>query len=204
MFHLPYVLGLFLLLSSGISIPIENEENVANEDTTTESGNETSQNLYVIKSVVYEIGILTDVDEDAEEGNETHEQVDLTFFDPGHNGSIIDLSNIPIPVQTNISGVSVTGILPANLGQINLNENGTATINGTSFPILPNQQIKVTHNISTINKDKSSSILSGLPKILGLGDVLSPSSNDKKIDDKNEDAISVEPLSDSDEEKEAR
>lgn len=133
-----------------------------------------------------------------------HEQVDLTFFDPGHNGSIIDLSNIPIPIQTNVSGVTVTGILPTNLGQINLNDNGTATINSTNFPILPNQQIRITHNISTIDKDKSSSILSGLPKILGLDEILNVTSNDQKINDTGEDGVTVEALSDSDDGKEAR
>lgn len=132
----------------------------------------------------------------------SHEQVDVSFFDPGHNGSVIDLSNIPVPIQTNISGITVTGILPADLGQINLNENGTATINGSTFPIFPNKQIKVTHNISTIDKDKSASILSGLPKILGLDELLKTKSNDTRED---EDGTSVEALTNSDDdEKEAR
>lgn len=45
MFHLPYILGIFLLLGSGLSVPVEDRENLENEETSTESGNETSQNL---------------------------------------------------------------------------------------------------------------------------------------------------------------
>lgn len=94
----------------------------------------------------------------------------MSFFDPGHNGSVFDLSNIPVPIQTNVSGVSVTGVVPANFGVLNLLENGT--LDATNFPILPNKQVKVTHNISTIDKTKGAVILSGLPNLLGLDTLL--------------------------------
>ncbi|KAJ8919860.1 hypothetical protein NQ315_006389 [Exocentrus adspersus] len=184
MFRFRYILAVFLSFSEALSVPLAPSEST--ESTGLESdSNGTSQNLYVIKSVVYEIGILTDGDEDTEIGNETHEQVDVSFFDPGHNGSLIDLSNIPVPIQTNISGITVTGILPADLGSINLDENGTATINGSSFPVFPNKQFKITHNISTVDKDKSNAFLTSLPKILGLEDVFT-SSNQSSKDEGNE------------------
>ncbi|CAH0547215.1 unnamed protein product [Brassicogethes aeneus] len=131
--------------------------------------NGTSQDLYVIKTIVYEVGILTDASNDTDIPlNETHEQVDLSFFDPNHNGSFIDLSKIPVPIQTNISGVSVTGVLPVDLGSIFLPQNGSAPELSSNFPILPNKQIKVTQNISTDNPEKGSQIVSNLPQLLGL------------------------------------
>lgn len=47
-----------------------------------------------------------------------HERVDLTFFDAKSNGSHFDLGNIPLPVQTNVSGQVLTGIAPISLGSI--------------------------------------------------------------------------------------
>ncbi|XP_019878833.1 uncharacterized protein LOC109606739 [Aethina tumida] len=142
------------------------EESLENSTETNSTG---PQDLYVIKTVVYEVGILTDASNDTGiPSNETHEQVDLSFFDPKHNGSVIDLSKIPLPIQTNISGVSVTGILPSNLGAIILPNNGSDPELNASFPILPNKQVKVTQNISTDNPQKGSAIVSNLPQILGL------------------------------------
>lgn len=92
----------------------------------------------------------------------SHEQVDVSIFDPSKNGSAIDLTNIPLPIQTNVSGVSVTGLLPAsNLAAILLPSSD-------GLPVLPKKQVTVTQNISTNNPDKGSSIISNLPKLLGL------------------------------------
>lgn len=46
----------------------------------------------------------------------SHEQVDLTFYDTHHNGSHIDLGDIPLPIQTNVSGQVLTGIAPVHVG----------------------------------------------------------------------------------------
>ncbi|KAJ8928119.1 hypothetical protein NQ314_019345 [Rhamnusium bicolor] len=210
MSRLVYIFGIILLVNSALSVPVkpettsESEETYDSGDASTEPSNGT-QNLYVIKSVVYEIGILTDGN-DSDSSNETHEQVDVSFYDPGRNGSLIDLSRIPIPIQTNVSGVAVTGILPTDLGSINLNDDGTASYNGSSFPVLPNAQVTVTHNISTIDKDKSASILSGLPEILGLDKVLIPPNiNAAEKEDENtyDKEIRVEKLSKTDDDKES-
>lgn len=80
------------------------------------SVNETAKNLYVVKAVVYEVGILTDDDENDTSSVESQERVDLTFFDAHRNGSRIDLGNIPLPIQTNVSGQVLTGIAPVNIG----------------------------------------------------------------------------------------
>lgn len=47
---------------------------------------------------------------------ESQERVDLTFFDAHSNNSHIDLGNIPLPIQTNVSGQVLTGIAPVNIG----------------------------------------------------------------------------------------
>lgn len=96
------------------------------------------------------------------------EIVNLTFFDPQHNESFIDLSNIPVPFQTNVSGVTLTGVAPADFGAIKLQEDGTPTLNGSSVPILPHKQVKVTHNVTTINENDSALLLDNLSNILGL------------------------------------
>lgn len=48
----------------------------------------------------------------------SHERVDLTFFDAKSNGSNFDLGEIPLPVQTNVTGQVLTGIAPIDLGSI--------------------------------------------------------------------------------------
>lgn len=69
----------------------------------------------MVKAVVYEIGILTEVD-DNDTSFESQERVDLTFFDAHTNESHFDLGNIPLPIQSNISGQVLTGIAPINIG----------------------------------------------------------------------------------------
>ncbi|XP_046604627.1 uncharacterized protein LOC124297530 [Neodiprion virginianus] len=62
------------------------------------SSNSTENDLYVIKAVVYEIGILTDADNSTNDTTERHEEVNLSFYDPPHeNNGLLDLSGIPLP-----------------------------------------------------------------------------------------------------------
>lgn len=42
--------------------------------------------------------------------------MDLTFYDTHSNQSHINLGNVPLPIQTNISGHVLTGIAPVNIG----------------------------------------------------------------------------------------
>ncbi|RZC33250.1 uncharacterized protein BDFB_014022 [Asbolus verrucosus] len=149
----------------GVFAAASDESDPENVESSAESLNDTiPQDLYVIKTVVYEVGILTEAGNDTNL-NGTHEQVDVSFYDPALNGSSIDLSKIPLPIQTNVSGVAITGLLPgADLASILLPPGA----GGVANPILPKKQVTVTQNISTSNPDTGSVIISNLPKILGL------------------------------------
>ncbi|EDV50325.1 uncharacterized protein LOC6546156 [Drosophila erecta] len=110
------VLG--MLLAIGGSLPVLDVSSGIDNATIEElraSVNDTPKNLYVVKAVVYEIGILTEVGEN-DTSFESQERVDLTFYDTHSNKSHIDLGNIPLPIQTNVTGQVLTGIAPVNLG----------------------------------------------------------------------------------------
>lgn len=123
-------------------------------------------------------------------------QVDLTFYDPKFNGSSIDLSNIPLPIQTNISGVTITGFAPANLGSLVVPPPGESTVEPASdlpltLPILPNAVVSVSHNISTTNPEKEAHLLSEIPGVLGLNspftEALQHGTSEKSSEVKDED-----------------
>lgn len=94
----------------------------SNETLDNNSTNGTHKDLYVIKAVVYEIGILVDApDNDTEGIGEdpiTEQQVDLTFFSHDSNKTHINLGDIPVPVATSVNGQVLTGIAPVHLGAI--------------------------------------------------------------------------------------
>lgn len=48
----------------------------------------------------------------------THQQVDLSFFDAESNETFINFGDIPLPVQTNVSGQIITGISPVHIGAV--------------------------------------------------------------------------------------
>ncbi|XP_011183745.1 uncharacterized protein LOC105212986 [Zeugodacus cucurbitae] len=107
-----------LLSAASIALPVLESSRDVDNSTLQEimaSVNDTPKNLYVVKAVVYEIGILTEVD-DNETSFESQERVDLTFYDTHSNQSHINLGNVPLPIQTNISGQVLTGIAPVNIG----------------------------------------------------------------------------------------
>lgn len=93
-----------------------------NETLASNSTNGTHKDLYVIKAVVYEIGILVDApDNDTEEVGDdpiTEQQVDLTFFSHDSNKTHINLGDIPVPVATSVNGQVLTGIAPVHVGAI--------------------------------------------------------------------------------------
>ncbi|KAL5292919.1 hypothetical protein ACFFRR_011594 [Megaselia abdita] len=74
------------------------------------------KNLYIVKAVTYEVSLLTEGDSNETDSPETRERVDLTFFDAHTNNSHIDLGSIPLPVQSNVSGQVLTGIVPIAIG----------------------------------------------------------------------------------------
>lgn len=93
-----------------------------NESMENNSTNGTHKDLYVIKAVVYEIGILVDSpDNDTEGVGEdpiTQQQVDLTFFANDSNDTHINLGDIPLPVATSVNGQVLSGIAPVHIGAV--------------------------------------------------------------------------------------
>ncbi|XP_065074098.1 uncharacterized protein LOC135698138 [Ochlerotatus camptorhynchus] len=93
-----------------------------NQSMENNSTNGTHKDLYVIKAVVYEIGILVDSpDNDTDEVGEnpiTQQQVDLTFFANDSNDTHINLGDIPLPVATSVNGQVLSGIAPVHIGAI--------------------------------------------------------------------------------------
>lgn len=81
--------------------------------------NGTHQELYVVKAIVYEVGILVNVpDNETDDEPSSEEQVDLTFYGSSSNKSHINLGNIPLPVATSVKGQVLTGIAPVQLGAV--------------------------------------------------------------------------------------
>ncbi|GJQ88046.1 hypothetical protein Trydic_g12968 [Trypoxylus dichotomus] len=171
----PFTFFTLFLVCTCCALPITDSEIIKN--FTSDETNGTAKDLYVIKTIVYEIGILTDASNKTDNATETHQQIDLTFFDPITNGSAFDLSNIPIPIETNVSGVSVTGIAPVNLGTIELpqNDDEVATFN-TNFPLkvplLPNALISIKRNITTSDELKEIELLEKFPEIFDFNDTV--------------------------------
>lgn len=51
-------------------------------------------------------------------GTVTRQQVDVSFYDAESNDTFINLGDIPLPVQTNVSGQIITGIAPVHIGAV--------------------------------------------------------------------------------------
>ncbi|KAL3276141.1 hypothetical protein HHI36_020860 [Cryptolaemus montrouzieri] len=149
------IILIILILGVTKGTPVENITENAN-DTDSEP-----KDLYVFKTVIYEIGVLTNVtDDNVTDGNATQEKVEVSFYTP-NNHSLFNLSNIPTPIQTNVSSVAATGFLPTNLKAL-------IADNSSSSVILPKEELKVTKNLSTSNPDAGNHIVSQLPQILGF------------------------------------
>ncbi|XP_062550212.1 uncharacterized protein LOC134214955 [Armigeres subalbatus] len=138
-----------------------------NETLETNSTNGTHKDLYVIKAVVYEIGILVDApDNDTEEiGDDpiTEQQVDLTFFSHDSNKTHINLGDIPVPVATSVNGQVLTGIAPVHVGAISDLHDLVATlpITGTIVNITQSNSSYVTltqKDIDEIEKEQDDGV----------------------------------------------
>lgn len=150
----------------------------------------TTKELYVIKAVVYEIGILADVpDNETLEGDEpiTHQQVDLSFFSHGNNDTHINLGDIPVPIQTSIQGQVFTGIAPVHVGAVptNLSDLLSALpISGTVVNISQTNSSFVEvhkHNVSDAAVLLNQKDLSSLPFSSSASEPLVPASVDATV-----------------------
>lgn len=90
----------------------------------------------------------------------------MTFFDAKSNGSHFDLGEIPLPVQTNVTGQVLTGIAPIELGSIQNASNITSDILSTLS--LTGTIVNITHS------DTSFINLSHRPSITENGTILNP------------------------------
>ncbi|XP_050333606.1 uncharacterized protein LOC126761469 [Bactrocera neohumeralis] len=160
---------LVALLSTGsIALPLLDSSSDIDNSTLQEmmaSVNDTPKNLYVVKAVVYEIGILTEVD-DNETSFESQERVDLTFYDTHSNQSHINLGNVPLPIQTNISGQVLTGIAPVNIGAFSSPTEllETLPLTGTI--------VNITHSNTAYYQLSKSNVSDSLkPRITDVGDL---------------------------------
>ncbi|KAL1380502.1 hypothetical protein pipiens_014144 [Culex pipiens pipiens] len=102
------------------------------ESLSSNSTNGTHKDLYVIKAVVYEVGILVDESDNdtLEVGDEpiSEQQVDLTFFTHNANKTHINLGDIPLPVATSVHGQVLTGIAPVHIGAVSNLQDVLATL----------------------------------------------------------------------------
>lgn len=149
-----------------------------------------TKELYVIKAVVYEIGILADVPENETlEGDEpiTHQQVDLSFFSHGDNDTHINLGDIPVPIQTSVQGQVFTGIAPVHVGAVptNLSDLLSALpISGTVVNISQTNSSYVEvhkHNVSDAAVLLNQKDLSSLPFSSSASEPLVPASVDETV-----------------------
>ncbi|XP_035785017.1 uncharacterized protein LOC118462963 [Anopheles albimanus] len=168
------------------SVSISNEEVLSINETTVNGTKE----LYVIKAVVYEIGILADVPENETLDDDepmTHQQVDLSFFSHGENGTHIDFGDIPVPIQTSIQGQVFTGIAPVHVGAVptNLSDLLSALpIAGTVVNISQSNSSFVElhkHNISDAAVLLSHPDLASLPFASSVSEPLVPASVDETV-----------------------
>lgn len=61
---------------------------------------------------------VPDSDNTTADGSVTRQQVDLSFFNAESNDTFINLGDVPLPVQTNVSGQIITGIAPVHIGAV--------------------------------------------------------------------------------------
>ncbi|KAF5301270.1 hypothetical protein FQR65_LT00970 [Abscondita terminalis] len=158
-------LSIFLCVAVGFTFlgafPMLPEDDGDYEILQVNDTNGTAHDLYVIRTIVYEVGILTDADNDTD-FNQSFEEINLKFFDPEHNGTTLDLSNIPPPIMTNFTGATLTSITDGNF-------------TGFPFPIFnqsdssqnfsfngPNYFIRELVNISTTDPKEELEILERL------------------------------------------
>lgn len=131
------------------------------------------------------------------------ERVDLTFFDAHSNESHFNLGDIPLPVQTNVSGQVLTGIAPVHIGAIqdaadilnslpltgtivNISHSDTSFINLSHSP-------KITENGTILDAED-------LAKLPGINEQTilidnTPQEDDEDDDDEDDDSEETNPNS---------
>ncbi|KAI4489010.1 hypothetical protein M0804_004508 [Polistes exclamans] len=101
------ILIIFVCLSTEIiTIPTPTQEysNYTTENLTALAENTTNDDLYIIRAVVYEIGVLTDTDNSTDENPERREEVNISIYNPPHqDNGLLDLDKVPISTENTLS-----------------------------------------------------------------------------------------------------
>ncbi|KAK4877462.1 hypothetical protein RN001_009968 [Aquatica leii] len=147
---LPIVFCIILTCGFLTALPMLSEVDDDYEVIKVNNTNGTAHDLYVIRTIVYEVGILTDANNDTDV-DESFEEIDFKFYDPKHNHSAFNLSSILMPIETNVTGEIITSIT-----------------NGSFGPIIPNYFVKQLVNLSTSDPQEEKEIIKHLPVNLGI------------------------------------
>lgn len=97
------------LLNKIIATPLptptqESQDYAIDSLTTVSTENSTNDDLYIIRAVVYEIGVLTDTNNGTNENPERHEEVNIAIYDPPHKeNGLLDLDNVSISTEGSLS-----------------------------------------------------------------------------------------------------
>ncbi|XP_014615037.1 PREDICTED: uncharacterized protein LOC106792973 [Polistes canadensis] len=101
------ILIIFVCLSTEIiTIPTPTQEysNYTTENLTALAENTTNDDLYIIRAVVYEIGVLTDTDNSTDDNPERREEVNISIYNPPHqDNGLLDLDKVPISTENTLS-----------------------------------------------------------------------------------------------------
>ncbi|KAK2587984.1 hypothetical protein KPH14_004063 [Odynerus spinipes] len=93
------------IIATPLPTPTQEYQDYAIDNLTTiSSENSTNDDLYIIRAVVYEIGVLTDTDNSTNENPERHEEVNIAFYDPPHKeNGLLDLDKVSISTEDSLS-----------------------------------------------------------------------------------------------------
>uniref|UniRef100_A0A336LT81 CSON004368 protein n=1 Tax=Culicoides sonorensis TaxID=179676 RepID=A0A336LT81_CULSO len=169
------ILSTSILVSFLLNLFVFGKPAVENSEPESQVSNlnNTKKDLYVIREVVYEVGILIDTNDTEESGSGSTElvddQVQVTIFGSNNNGTL-QFGDIPIPVKVNNSGEIDTGISTIHLGEL---ANLTALseglpFNGTIVNITKTEQTYLvldSNNITDSEGSINETILDRLPEI---------------------------------------
>ncbi|XP_035721114.1 uncharacterized protein LOC118441179 [Vespa mandarinia] len=102
-----YILLIFMCLSTEIitiplSTPMQEYQDYTTENMLAE--NSTDDNLYIIRAVVYEIGVLTDTNNSTDENPERNEEVNISIYNPPHKeNGLLDLDKVSVSTENTLS-----------------------------------------------------------------------------------------------------
>ncbi|XP_018320965.1 uncharacterized protein LOC108734072 [Agrilus planipennis] len=185
----------FIFMTTGIPVN-GTEKNFADstEENSLNDTNNSTGDLLIISSYVYEVGILTN--ENTTNSNNTSDEqgeVTVSLLSSLPNGTLLSFSNISSPQQANITGHFSSAMFPLPplsafiIATLSDKDNST---NDT----LPSILVDALEDFSSTDPKKTKEALANLPSVLGLqqlGDIIDDNSTDSK-DQQNQDDVKKE------------